>query len=1173
MARCVSQNAVPACFLATCLTLLPLSSTAQTPSYTGVAQANLAYHDGRLRWAVGVQNVQVTRSAADNPSASDGNTTIYRHHPMIAYWGGRFWVMNQGQGTYISWSDDGLTWSPANRASFLATGSHFRMAFYVASNGRLLGINYWGDCNGCAGVHQVREIYGPNSFGPIYNIRSNDRGPGPGARLPLYSVSADADFVAACNQLLNDRLYRQQWQEEDQPAGGDFYTVNTNGGTTEWKAFAWYRRPDDRIVGTWKNNRMVVSSGTNWTPGNVPNPSTVSSFRWHTGAKIWGQRTEDGRFAMVGCASNGDNQRRWPVAVTTSSDGQFFTTPYLVIAGDIPVERYENDSGDDKNAGPQYVRGVCPATPDSLGNGNPPGSEMWLAYSMNKEDIWVARVPTPITGAVSTNVYDDFQGLVPGRHVPGWNTFSPEWAPVQVAQEQNNRFARLTDEDNCDYASVTRVFPKNNNGRLLFQVRALETDAPAPLEIDAVSPAGDRAVCLALNPATRLITAFNGTTNQTVGTYPVGGWVSFEIVLKGAGVKRYDLIVDGAPVLLNAVFLETADSDVERVTFRTGAFRLRDFYRRPHTEPFLTDRIVNADVRQPPSRYDIDNVVLVTNTVAVSSPAIVSNPSSRTNNAGTEAVFTVNAIGHGLSYQWRIGAQDLVNGGNVAGANAASLRLTAVSQADAGSYSVMVSNAVGPAVTSATATLTVLDYPATPGALTVLASNSLVRLSWKAVPGATGYKVQRSTTNGGPYMVLGITPATSYDDTAVRNGFVYHYVVTAINGPGESLPSTQGMALPPMEDFRTDPTVRGWTSINGSISGGNNFGWSSGSANVLGPGNEGELGGVFARSATIRYYAQTNLGGVLSRTNAFSFSGSLRLANEDFNGSFFIGLLDRTDTSSPIPMYGLEISEPDSGGVLSAFRVQPKIRTGAGTVVAANNIYVAQKTTAFFSVTWTGNPNGSGTLSGSVAGTAFSISDGARTESLNAFGIGVGFMGNDDSTLNTAGVYFDNLSYSLVPPRITSQPTGRTNAAGTSATFAVTASGLSLYYQWWKGAQMLTNGGNVSGADSPTLTLASVSQTDAGNYRVEVRNVSGSATSWAAILTIIDLSPTPPALWFDTTPPGYITLHWSGSGFVLQQNPDLSNPAAWVNAPSGTNIPAVVPIAADSLFYRLKWPQ
>jgi hypothetical protein len=59
----------------------------QLPSYTGGVQGNSAYRDGELRWAVGVQNFQVARSTPDNPAANDGNTAVYRHHPMIAYCG------------------------------------------------------------------------------------------------------------------------------------------------------------------------------------------------------------------------------------------------------------------------------------------------------------------------------------------------------------------------------------------------------------------------------------------------------------------------------------------------------------------------------------------------------------------------------------------------------------------------------------------------------------------------------------------------------------------------------------------------------------------------------------------------------------------------------------------------------------------------------------------------------------------------------------------------------------------------------------------------------------------------------------------------------------------------------------------------------------------------------
>jgi len=81
---------LPLCrwLVAACLTLIGTTAYSQLPSYTGGAQANMAYHDGRLRWAVGVQNVQVVRSAPDNPQQSDGYAATYRHHQMICYWGG-----------------------------------------------------------------------------------------------------------------------------------------------------------------------------------------------------------------------------------------------------------------------------------------------------------------------------------------------------------------------------------------------------------------------------------------------------------------------------------------------------------------------------------------------------------------------------------------------------------------------------------------------------------------------------------------------------------------------------------------------------------------------------------------------------------------------------------------------------------------------------------------------------------------------------------------------------------------------------------------------------------------------------------------------------------------------------------------------------------------------------
>ncbi|HNQ90088.1 MAG TPA: hypothetical protein PKM73_15840 [Verrucomicrobiota bacterium] len=602
------------------------TACAQLPRYTAEVQPDLSSHDGKLRWAVGVQNVQVIRSAANNPSLADGHDTIYRHHQFLAYWGGLFWVMHDGAASRLAWSTNGLDWSPAV-SSPIFDGGHHRMAFYVAPNGRFLASHYRGTRNGGMGVRLVREIGGPDSYGPIYNVKTNHLGPGPYVHWPWYASSPDSGFVAACDALRNDPLVRQQWQEEDQDPV--FYTVSTNGGNRVWKAFCWYRLPDQRIVGFWKNHYMAVSTGSDWIPDHVPDPTQVKSFRWHPGAKVWGERTSDGRYALIGCASHGDGQRRWPLAAAISEDGLHFNTPFLVIAGDMPPQRYENDPGDDKNCGPQYVRGITP------GNGDPPGTDLWLTYSMNKEDIWVASVPTPIVGQVTNDVRDDFQAQSPGRRVEGWNTYSPQWAPVAVVAEGTNRFVRLEDRDPYDYASVMRVFPQHTLAHLSFQVRAHQkSTTSAPLEIDVVSSNGTRAVAIALNGGK--ITAWNGTTEEEdVCQYAPNEWIRLDLLVDG-NRQVYTLRVDGVDVLTNASFRD-ATPTVERLVFRTGEFRLRDFSRRRHTEPFLTTRLPNADVPEPSRQFDIDNVALfrmASDELRMSSPPGAGNTAVMFNTTG-----------------------------------------------------------------------------------------------------------------------------------------------------------------------------------------------------------------------------------------------------------------------------------------------------------------------------------------------------------------------------------------------------------------------------------------------------------------------------------------------------------------------------------------------------------
>ena len=66
------------------------------------------------------------------------------------------------------------------------------------------------------------------------------------------------------------------------------------------------------------------------------------------------------------------------------------------------------------------------------------------------------------------------------------------------------------------------------------------------------------------------------------------------------------------------------------------------------------------------------------------------------------------------------------------------------------------------------------------GFCSVLASNGTVTNTWNAVPGASGYQLQRASTTSGGYVVVGETTATSMNDSLTASG-TYNYRVRAFS--------------------------------------------------------------------------------------------------------------------------------------------------------------------------------------------------------------------------------------------------------------------------------------------------------------------------------------------------------------------------------------------------------
>jgi hypothetical protein len=97
----------------------------------------------------------------------------------------------------------------------------------------------------------------------------------------------------------------------------------------------------------------------------------------------------------------------------------------------------------------------------------------------------------------------------------------------------------------------------------------------------------------------------------------------------------------------------------------------------------------------------------------------------------------------------------------------------------------------------------------------------------------------------------------------------------------------------------------------------------------------------------------------------------------------------------------------------------------------------------------------------------------------------------------TSNVAVLQVSATAVPPTIATPPSGFTAAADTTASLRVVATGTAPFtYTWYHNNEV------VPGQTSATLTFSPLQESDAGTYRVEVRNDGGQAESQSVQVTV-----------------------------------------------------------------------
>jgi hypothetical protein len=575
--------------------------------YSGKTIARSERHDGGLKPVVGVHSIQTMRG--EKP-------WTYNHQPMICYWNGKFYMHyltdprheHEAPGkTMLQTSEDGYHWtSPVElfpeypvpegwtktgkdfpAAHDLKAVMHQRVGWYVAPNGKLIATGNYGICltmkddpndgNGIGRV--VREVKKDGSFGPIYFVYYNHDFNEKNTIYPYYKRSKDKAFVAAVDAMLTDPMQRMQWVEE---ADRNEALIPLQ---KPYKAFSGYTLPDGRKVALWKHAVTSLSADGGNTWRLVGSPDNLKCDRApgfvNSNAKIWGQRLTDGTYATV----YNPSEYRWPLAISLSQDGLDYTTLNLVNGEVTPLRH----GGQFKSYGPQYVRGI------QEGNGIPNDSDLWVAYSNNKEDMWVSRIPVPIRQNATTHAKSHNGALC---EMTDWNLYIPLWCPIAL----KDGVLSLSDSDPYDYAKAERIIPNTKELEVEFDLNAAQT-THGELDIEFVDDGG--------NVCSRIVVDNTGVIRVKGGArfgtllkkYEAGTTYHIKAVLS-TSLHRAIYYLNGKKACERQ--FDTPVESISHIVFRTGMPFDKPDINTPADQDFDMPR---ADERDPMATFFLSNII------------------------------------------------------------------------------------------------------------------------------------------------------------------------------------------------------------------------------------------------------------------------------------------------------------------------------------------------------------------------------------------------------------------------------------------------------------------------------------------------------------------------------------------------------------------------------------
>jgi hypothetical protein len=537
--------------------------------------------------------------------------------------------------------------------------------------------------------------------------------------------------------------------------------------------------------------------------------------------------------------------------------------------------------------------------------------------------------------------------------------------------------------------------------------------------------------------------------------------------------------------------------------------------------------------------------------VVTSGAAITAEPAPLSRCTGQSASFTVGATGPGLTYQWYLDGNPLADGGSISGATAATLTVSNLTLADAGTYEVEVFATCGGAVGSdGSSVLTINQTPsASAGSSASVCAGDDINLvgtsdigttfSWTGPNGFTSSTLTDNITsvtalNSGTYA---FTASTASCTSVTSN------VVMTVNTPQTVAYASQASASTVCPAGNVDLTTSitaprsmqigsGVTSNATGTAVGAFYGtyWGNGHAQILYTAAELTAAGLVAGNITSLAVntsgsvgdpssltnftikmAHTGVGAITTFQaptfttvwNAASYSPSIGLNTHTFSTPF-----NWDGTSNVIIDYCFAnsvtgntsfVNTMTTTGFGSFVNYNADGAGGAGACATTtvsntssnrpNLIFTGNSNLSTASITWNDGTSDVGT------GTPLNISVPSTTSyTMTALGTdGCSYVDPTPVTVTT-----------LSGATITAEPVALNRCTSESATFTVAATGPGLTYQWYQDGNPLVDGGRISGATTASLTISNLDVLDAGVYEVEITATCGApaASDGSSTLTI-----------------------------------------------------------------------